>query len=70
MAAVAGVATVQCLPNRITVTLDKASMPDLDMTFLKLQDPNCSLTSNRTHIIGIMPLDACGTKEQVGGSAC
>lgn len=60
-----GVATIQCLPDRITVTLEKASMPDLDMNYLRLKDPTCSLTSNLTHIIGVMSLTTCGTKVEV-----
>lgn len=60
-----GVATVQCLPDRITVTLEKASMPDLDMNYLRLKDPTCSLTSNLTHIIGAMSFTTCGTRVEV-----
>lgn len=45
-------------------------MPDLDMNYLKLQDPSCSLTSNLTHIIGVMSFTTCGTKVQVGISTC
>ncbi|TWW67595.1 uncharacterized protein LOC130514772 [Takifugu flavidus] len=62
-----GVATVQCLPDRITVTLEKASMPDLDMNYLRLKDPTCSLTSNLTHIIGAMSFTTCGTRVEEDG---
>lgn len=41
-------------------------MPDLDMNYLKLRDPTCSLTSNLTHIIGVMSFTTCGTRVQVG----
>lgn len=51
------------------MTLVKASMPDLDTNYLKLRDPTCSLTSNLTHIIGVMSFTTCGTKVQVGASA-
>lgn len=54
-------ATVQCSPNKITVAIEKASMPDIDMNYLKLLDDSCSLTSNKTHIIGTMSFSTCGT---------
>lgn len=46
--------------------LQKASMPDLDRTYLRLRDPTCTLTSNLTHIIGVMSFTTCGTEVQVG----
>ncbi|KAM4593529.1 uncharacterized protein PAE49_008123 [Odontesthes bonariensis] len=56
-----GKATVHCSTNKMTVVLEKASMPDIDENFLKLRDPSCSLTSNSTHIIGTISFSACGT---------
>lgn len=41
-------------------------MPDLDTNYLKLRDPTCSLTSNLSHIIGVMSFTTCGTRVQVG----
>ncbi|XP_072235973.1 uncharacterized protein [Leuresthes tenuis] len=57
-----GKATVHCSTNKMTVVLEKASMPNIDENFLKLRDPSCSLTSNGTHIIGTISFSACGTK--------
>ncbi|XP_047436360.1 uncharacterized protein LOC125005227 [Mugil cephalus] len=64
---VQGKATVHCSPNKMTVALDKASMPDIDVNFLKLRDPSCSLTSNGTHITGTMSFTTCGTKVEDKG---
>ncbi|XP_026234946.1 uncharacterized protein LOC113174943 [Anabas testudineus] len=60
--AIKGKAIVHCLPNKMTVVLEKASMPGIDVNFLKLRDPSCSLTSNDTHIMGTMSFSTCGTK--------
>lgn len=49
----------------MVVALEKASMPDIDMNYLKLRDESCSLTSNGTHIIGTMSFTTCGTKFEV-----
>ncbi|XP_069575859.1 uncharacterized protein [Brachyistius frenatus] len=57
-----GKATVQCSPNKMMVALDKASMPGIDENFLELRDPSCTLTSNRTHIMGSISFSTCGTK--------
>lgn len=57
-----GKATVTCEPNKMTVVLDKASMPGIDENFLMLRDKSCSLTSNATHIMGSMSFSTCGTK--------
>ncbi|KAG7481807.1 hypothetical protein JOB18_005707 [Solea senegalensis] len=62
-----GKAIVECSPNKMMVTLDKASMPGIDDKFLKLNDPSCSLTANDTHIMGSMSFSTCGTKlEDIG----
>ncbi|KAM7014993.1 uncharacterized protein LKV04_013139 [Tautogolabrus adspersus] len=57
-----GKANVQCSPNKMTVILEKASMPGIDENFLQLKDSSCSLTSNSTHIMGTMSFSTCGTK--------
>ncbi|XP_075907223.1 uncharacterized protein LOC142904771 [Nelusetta ayraudi] len=59
---VQGNASIRCAPNKIEVALEKASMPGIDMNYLKLMDDTCSLTSNSTHIIGIMSFTTCGTQ--------
>uniref|UniRef100_A0A673A289 ZP domain-containing protein n=3 Tax=Sphaeramia orbicularis TaxID=375764 RepID=A0A673A289_9TELE len=59
---VQGKASVTCGPNKMTVALDKASMPGIDENFLMLRDKSCSLTSNGTHIMGSMSFSTCGTK--------
>ncbi|KAF3833068.1 hypothetical protein F7725_026733 [Dissostichus mawsoni] len=51
-ALIQGTATVTCSPNKMTVALDKSSMPGIDVNFLQLIDSSCSLTSNGTHIMG------------------
>ncbi|XP_043960303.1 uncharacterized protein LOC122824126 [Gambusia affinis] len=57
-----GKAFVTCLPNKMTVALEKASMPDISEEFLSLRDPSCTLTTNGTHILGTMSFSTCGTK--------
>ncbi|XP_033972660.1 uncharacterized protein LOC117471634 [Trematomus bernacchii] len=61
-ALIQGTATVTCSPNKMTVALDKSSMPGIDVNFLQLIDSSCSLTSNGTHIMGVMSFSTCGTK--------
>ncbi|XP_034716059.1 uncharacterized protein LOC117936763 [Etheostoma cragini] len=61
-ALIQGKASVTCSPNKMTVALEKASMPDIDVNFLQLRDTSCSLTSNGTHILGSMSFTTCGTK--------
>ncbi|XP_014884808.1 uncharacterized protein LOC106945565 [Poecilia latipinna] len=60
--ALQGRASVTCLPNKMTVALEKASMPDISEEFLSLRDPSCTLTTNGTHIVGTMSFSTCGTK--------
>lgn len=60
-----GKATVTCAPNKMTVVLEKASMPGIDENYLKLRDSTCSLTSNGTHITGTMSFSTCGTRLEV-----
>ncbi|XP_069383924.1 uncharacterized protein [Paralichthys olivaceus] len=62
-----GKASVQCSPNKMTVTLDTASMPGIDNNFLQLNDPSCSLTTNGSQITGTMSFTACGTKIEDSG---
>jgi len=62
-----GNALVECSPNKMKVTLDMASMPGIDVKFLELMDPSCSLTSNGTHITGSMSFSTCGTKLEDAG---
>ncbi|XP_032366597.1 uncharacterized protein LOC116685777 [Etheostoma spectabile] len=61
-ALIQGKASVTCSPNKMTVALEKASMPGIDVNFLQLRDTSCSLTSNATHILGSMSFTTCGTK--------
>ncbi|KAK7912648.1 hypothetical protein WMY93_012859 [Mugilogobius chulae] len=56
-----GKADVTCKSNQMTVSLEKASMPGIDVNYLMLLDKSCSLTSNGTHIMGTMTFTACGT---------
>ncbi|KAJ3593171.1 hypothetical protein NHX12_005507 [Muraenolepis orangiensis] len=50
----------------MTVELDKSSFNGLSEDHLRLNDPSdtavCSLHSNSTHVIGVIPLNACGTQ--------
>ncbi|XP_078111627.1 uncharacterized protein LOC144521141 [Sander vitreus] len=66
-ALIQGKASVTCSPNKMTVALEKASMPGIDVNFLQLRDSSCSLTSNGTHILGSMSFTTCGTKLEDGG---
>ncbi|XP_040019996.2 uncharacterized protein LOC120809891 [Gasterosteus aculeatus] len=61
-AVVQGQASVTCSPNKMMVALEKASMPGIDVNYLKLRDTSCSLTANATHILGVMSFSTCGTK--------
>lgn len=62
-----GKARVQCSPNKMTVVLEKDSMPGIDENFLQLRDPSCTLSSNSTHIMGSMSFSTCGTKVEDKG---
>ncbi|XP_024911545.1 ZP domain-containing protein-like [Cynoglossus semilaevis] len=58
---------VICHESSMTVIVEKASFPRLSEDHLQLSDPSntlCSLQthSNNTHIIGVVPLNACGTQ--------
>ncbi|XP_030233432.1 uncharacterized protein LOC115558989 [Gadus morhua] len=57
-------AHMTCNETSMTVELDKASFNGLSEDHLQLIDSSstaCSLHSNGTHVIGIIPLNACGT---------
>ncbi len=60
-----GEADVFCENNSISIVVSKASMKGIDQNWLQLRDPTCSLTSNDTHILGIMSLNTCGTTMEV-----
>ncbi|KAJ3593169.1 hypothetical protein NHX12_005505 [Muraenolepis orangiensis] len=48
----------------MTIALDKSSCKGLNEDHLRLNDPSnpaCSLYSNSTHVIGVIPLNECGT---------
>ncbi|XP_047196003.1 ZP domain-containing protein-like [Hippoglossus stenolepis] len=58
---------VICNESSMTVSVEKASFPRLHEDHMQLNDPSntaCSLQrhSNSTHIIAIIPLNACGTQ--------
>ncbi|KAG8001107.1 ZP domain-containing protein [Nibea albiflora] len=58
---------VICNESTMTVEVEKSSFAGLDEDHLRLSDPTntaCSLQthSNSTHIIGVIPLNACGTQ--------
>ncbi|KAM9766063.1 uncharacterized protein ACNS7B_003659 [Menidia menidia] len=60
-------ATVTCTESTMTVEVDKSSFFGLEEDHLQLSDPTntvCDLErySNSTHIIGVIPLNACGTQ--------
>ncbi|XP_037307310.2 ZP domain-containing protein-like [Pungitius pungitius] len=66
-AVIQGDASVTCSPNKMMVALEKASMAGIDVNYLKLRDPSCSLTANATHILAVMSFSTCGTKLQDQG---
>ncbi|CAN9506616.1 unnamed protein product [Ophioblennius macclurei] len=58
---------VICTENTMTVEVERKSLAGLLEDHLKLNDPSdvlCSLQthSNKTHVIGIIPLNSCGTQ--------
>ncbi|KAM9366736.1 uncharacterized protein ABDE67_003135 [Symphorus nematophorus] len=58
---------VICTETTMTVEVEKSSFSGLHEDHLRLNDPTntaCNLTthSNSTHIIGVIPLNACGTQ--------
>nr|XP_046253215.1 uncharacterized protein LOC124063513 isoform X2 [Scatophagus argus] len=57
--------TVICTESTMTVVVERSSIPGIDVNRLRLSDPAntaCSLHSNSTHVIGVIPLNACGTQ--------
>uniref|UniRef100_A0A4W5NMC2 ZP domain-containing protein n=1 Tax=Hucho hucho TaxID=62062 RepID=A0A4W5NMC2_9TELE len=60
-------AKVVCQETTMTVEVEKSSIPGVHEDHLRLSDPSnsaCDLQrlSNSTHIIGVIPLNACGTQ--------
>ncbi|KAL1007633.1 hypothetical protein UPYG_G00089310 [Umbra pygmaea] len=60
-------AEVVCDENQMTVEVERSSIPEIDEKHLRLSDScntACDLQrySNSTHIIGVIPLNACGTQ--------
>ncbi|CAB1326542.1 unnamed protein product [Coregonus sp. 'balchen'] len=60
-------AKVVCQETTMTVEVEKSSIPGVNEGHLRLSDPSnsaCDLQrlSNSTHIIGVIPLNACGTQ--------
>ncbi|XP_077100212.1 uncharacterized protein LOC143751543 [Siphateles boraxobius] len=62
-----GEAEVFCEDSSISIAISKASMEGIDQNWLQLRDPTCSLTSNDTHILGMVSLDTCGTTMEDSG---
>ena len=61
-------ANVICNETSMIVELDKSSFKGIHEDHLRLNDPSniaCSLHSNGTHVIGIIPLSQCGTQIEV-----
>lgn len=61
---------VICSESAMTVEVEKTSFAGLQEGHLRLNDPSntaCSLQrhSNSTHIIVVVPLNACGTQIEV-----
>ncbi|KAF3832265.1 hypothetical protein F7725_025930 [Dissostichus mawsoni] len=61
---------VTCDESSMTVEVNRSSLPGLHEDHLRLNDPSntaCNLqtNSNSTHIIAIVPLNACGTQIEV-----
>ncbi|XP_034056586.1 uncharacterized protein LOC117535991 [Gymnodraco acuticeps] len=58
---------VTCHESSMTVEVERSSLPGLHEDHLRLNDPSntaCNLqtNSNSTHIIAVVPLNACGTQ--------
>ncbi|XP_036399259.1 ZP domain-containing protein-like [Megalops cyprinoides] len=58
----AGSAHVICTETTMMVEVEKFQVISLHEDELHLNDPACTLTSNSTHVIGIMSLNSCGTQ--------
>lgn len=61
---------VICTESTMTVEVEKSSFAGIHEDHLRLNDPTntaCSLqrNSNSTHIIAVIPLNACGTQIEV-----
>uniref|UniRef100_H3CGN1 ZP domain-containing protein n=1 Tax=Tetraodon nigroviridis TaxID=99883 RepID=H3CGN1_TETNG len=59
--------SVNCTETAMIVTVDKSTFPRIHEDHLRLNDAAnmaCRLTSNSTHVIGTIPLNACGTEVQ------
>lgn len=68
-------AKVVCDETKMTVEVEKSSVTGIDEDHLRLNDPSnsaCDLQrfSNNTHIIGVIPLNACGTQIEVRPPRC
>ena len=61
---------VTCHESSMTVEVNRSSLPGLHEDHLRLNDPSntaCDLhtNSNSTHIVAVVPLNACGTQIEV-----
>ncbi|XP_054627119.1 uncharacterized protein LOC129178684 [Dunckerocampus dactyliophorus] len=56
-----GKTAVTCMANMMMVAIERSALPDVDVHYLSLMDPSCSVTYNDTHIMGSMQFSNCGT---------
>ncbi|EDO48965.1 predicted protein [Nematostella vectensis] len=52
---------VDCRKKEMVLAIDKKILEDVDIRWLRLRDPSCNATTNRTHVILRAPLIGCGT---------
>ncbi|KAM4617837.1 uncharacterized protein O3C94_021722 isoform 2-T2 [Discoglossus pictus] len=54
--------TLTCTDNTMTLLIDKSPASALYENHLRLNDPQCLVTSNSTHLIGSVGFNSCGTE--------
>ncbi|XP_069037554.1 uncharacterized protein [Lepisosteus oculatus] len=55
-------AEVVCSESTMSVFVDKSSIHEVDENNLRLNDPSCKVTSNKSHFIASVSLNSCGTE--------
>ena len=61
--------TVNCLQNRMSISIPKPILKGMDREHLRLLDPSCGATETPTHFNLKTPLTGCGTKRRHTKSA-
>ncbi|KAJ8248904.1 hypothetical protein GJAV_G00229020 [Gymnothorax javanicus] len=59
---------LRCGDKDMNFSFPIASVPNLPLSDLQLNDPSCPITHNDTHVMGLISLNKCGTKAVHSGS--